>query len=178
MLKKVIWLFGLSGAGKSTIAQHISQLLSQKNITYVLLDGDEIRNTVNSDLGFSTDDRRENIRRSSEMAKLLSQQGIKCICSFITPTKELRDIVRKRLGNNVILFFIDTPIEECIKRDVKGLYKKAINQEVKNFTGISAAFEQPENENDVVRITTTGKTPDECAKEILDYILNKTCSNL
>ncbi len=168
MTKKVIWLFGLSGAGKSTIATEMSRLLQQQNILHVRLDGDEIRSTLNSDLGFSEADRRENIRRAAEMAKILVQQNVLCICSFITPTRELRDKVRSVLQDNVVLILIDTAIEECARRDVKGLYKKAFNNEIPNFTGISAKFEYPDEEQDVVRIPTLNKTAEECAKSILE----------
>lgn len=170
MQKKVLWLFGLSGAGKSTIAQHISMHLNNKNITHILLDGDEVRSTVNKDLGFSEKDRFENIRRSAEMAKLLSQQNVLCICTFITPLKSLRNLVKTILDENVILFFIDTPIEECAKRDVKGLYKKAANQEIPDFTGVSAKFEYPDNTENTISVHTLNKTPEECAREIISFL--------
>ncbi|HPQ09532.1 MAG TPA: adenylyl-sulfate kinase [Bacteroidia bacterium] len=168
--KKVIWLFGLSGAGKTTIAKSLSKIFIQKNIQHLILDGDEIRNTVNKDLGFSNEDRKENIRRSAEFAKLVSQQDINCICAFITPLKMLRDIVRTTLSENVMIFYIDTPLEECAKRDVKGFYKKALNNEIPDFTGITANFEFPENEPDVIKISTANRTPDDCANEIFSFI--------
>lgn len=170
MQKKVIWLFGLSGAGKSTIAQSIHKKLNQQNTVHLLLDGDEVRNTVNKDLGFSDQDRTENIRRAAEIAKLVSNQNIICICSFITPLLSLRNLVRDILKDDVELFFIDTPIEECIKRDVKGLYKKARNNEINNFTGISGKFEYPLLEESVISISTLGRNPDECAVEILNQL--------
>ena len=172
MQKKVIWIFGLSGAGKTTIAKHISDLLTQQKIAHILIDGDEIRNTVNKDLGFSKEDRKENIRRSAEFAKLVSQQSILCICSFITPLKSLRDIVREILQENVQLFFLDTPLEECIKRDVKGLYAKALKNEIQGFTGISDKFEYPDSEleKDIIYISTQHKSVAECTKEILDNL--------
>ena len=173
MQKKIIWLFGLSGAGKSTIACAIGEQLKQHGIPCVLLDGDDLRATVNKDLGYSVEDRKENIRRAAEFAKLLSQQNMPCICAFITPFKSLRDLVRHTLQNNVILFYLDTPLEECIRRDVKGLYKRAIANELKEFTGITADFEFPENEEKVIPIQTRGKTPSECASEILYYLKNK-----
>jgi len=168
--KKVIWLFGLSGAGKTTIAKSLSKIFTQKNIQHLILDGDELRKTVNKDLGFSNEDRKENIRRSAEFAKLVSQQGIMCICAFITPMRMMRDLVKNILSENVMIFFIDTPLEECLKRDVKGLYKKALNNEIPDFTGITANFEFPENEPDVIKISTANKTPDDCAYEIFSYI--------
>lgn len=173
MKKKVIWLFGLSGAGKTTIARAISNKLKEQNIVPIVLDGDELRSTVNKDLGYSEQDRKENIRRAAEFANLISQQNIKCICSFITPLKVLRQNVKDILKDNVILFLIDTPIEECIKRDIKGLYKKAQNNEITDFTGITASFEYPDNKEDVIKISTVNKTPEECAEEILGYAFKK-----
>lgn len=170
MQKKVIWLFGLSGAGKSTIAQSINKMLKQQNIVHLLLDGDELRMGVNKDLGFSDQDRTENIRRAAEIAKIISSQNVVCVCSFITPLLSLRDLVRDILKNDAELFFIDTPIEECIKRDVKGLYKKAQNNEINNFTGISGKFEFPSSEERVISISTIGKSPEECAVEILNKL--------
>lgn len=170
MQSKVIWLFGLSGAGKSTIAQLLITHIKQNNFPVILLDGDEVRNTVNRDLGFSDEDRMENIRRSAEFAKLLSEQNVWVIAAFITPRKIMRDLVKQLLNDKVILFFIDTPLEECIKRDVKSLYKKATGNEIKDFTGIQSVFEIPENEN-VITISTLTKTPEECANEILEWIV-------
>ncbi|GAB4208301.1 MAG: adenylyl-sulfate kinase [Bacteroidia bacterium] len=170
MQKKVIWLFGLSGAGKSTIAQSIQRELNQQNIAHLLLDGDELRSSVNKDLGFSDQERTENIRRAAEIAKIISNQNIVCVCSFITPLLSLRNLVKDILKDNVELFFIDTPIEECIKRDVKGLYKKAQNNEINNFTGISGKFEYPSPEERVISISTVGKSPEECVVEILNKL--------
>lgn len=170
MRKKAIWLFGLSGAGKSTIANILIKKLSEKNIPCVLLDGDELRDTVNKDLGYSDADRQENIRRAAEFAKLLCHQNIKCICAFITPFKSLRTLVKSILKEDVILFWIDAPIEECIKRDVKGLYKKALNNEIENFTGISSNFEYPVEEEGVWHINTSNKSAEECAHEILSIL--------
>lgn len=170
MQSKVIWLFGLSGAGKSTIAQQLVKHLKSNHYPIVLLDGDEVRSSVNKDLGFSDEDRMENIRRSAEFAKLLIGQNMFVIAAFITPRKIMRDLVKQVLNDKVILFFIDTPLEECIKRDVKSLYKKATGNEIKDFTGIQSVFEIPENEN-VITISTLTKTPEECANEILEWIV-------
>ncbi|MEW6772580.1 MAG: adenylyl-sulfate kinase [Bacteroidota bacterium] len=172
MQSKVIWLFGLSGAGKSTIAQQLVKHLKSNHYPIVLLDGDEVRSSVNKDLGFSDEDRMENIRRSAEFAKLLIGQNMFVIAAFITPRKIMRDLVKQVLNDKVILFFIDTPLEECIKRDVKSLYKKATGNEIKDFTGIQSVFEIPENEN-VITISTINKSPEECANEILNYLTLK-----
>lgn len=172
MEKQVIWLFGLSGAGKTTISLELKKFFQQKNLPIVLLDGDEVRSTVNSDLGFSENDRKENIRRAAEIAKLLVNQNMFVIAAFITPTRAMREIVRKILQNQVELFFIDTSIEECIRRDVKGLYKKAQYNQISNFTGISDIFERPTNEY-TRAIKTHQRTPSECANEILEYLISK-----
>ncbi|MCX7729086.1 MAG: adenylyl-sulfate kinase [Bacteroidia bacterium] len=169
MKPKVIWLFGLSGAGKSTIAHELKKYFDNKNLTAIILDGDDVRNSVNNDLGFSEKDRKENIRRSAEMAKLLVSQNMWVIAAFITPKKEMRDSVKDILQNHVEIMFIDTPIEECIKRDVKGLYKAAMQNQIKNFTGISDSFEWPDNEN-VYIVHTTNKTPCDCVNEILKHL--------
>ncbi|GAB4454885.1 MAG: adenylyl-sulfate kinase [Bacteroidia bacterium] len=166
MQKRVIWLFGLSSAGKSTISQQLIKHFNNNHRPVVLLDGDEVRNSVNKDLGFSDNDRMENIRRSAEFARLLIGQNVSVIAAFITPRKSMRELVKQILGDDVLMVYINTPLEECIKRDVKGLYKKAAGNEIKDFTGIQSVFETPENEN-VITISTTNKTPEECANEIL-----------
>lgn len=141
----VIWLFGLSGSGKSTLAESLNEKLLAKGITTRCLDGDVVRERLNADLGFEEKDRKENIRRIAEVAKLFSEIGVVTICSFITPKKEFITLAKKIIGE---AFFVDVyvncSIEECIKRDVKGLYKKALNKEILNFTGIDSVFETPE----------------------------------
>ncbi len=173
MQKKVLWLFGLSGAGKTSIATAISKKISSQQFPHFILDGDELRETVNQDLGYSEEDRKENIRRAAEFAKLVVQQNMICISSFITPLKILRNLVKMTLNDNIILFFIDTPLEECIKRDVKGLYQKAQDQQISNFTGVSAKFEYPDENENVIRISTLNKTSATCADEILAYFFNQ-----
>ncbi len=145
-LKKgtVIWLFGLSGAGKTTLAEALNEKLVQEGYLTKRLDGDVLRKGLNSDLGFEESDRKENIRRVAEVAKLFSEMGVITICSFITPKETLRNLVKDVVGSDkVIDVFVDCSLEECIKRDVKGLYKKALNKEILNFTGIDAVFETP-----------------------------------
>ena len=141
----VIWLTGLSGSGKSTIANELEYQLNKMNYHTYLLDGDNIRNGLNSDLGFSDKDRKENIRRISEVAKLFLDAGIITITAFISPFIEDREKAREIIGEDFIEVFVDTPIEVCIKRDPKGLYQKALNGEIKEFTGINSPYEKPKN---------------------------------
>ena len=139
---KLVWLYGLSGSGKSTIINQVQIDLFKKNIMTIILDGDHVRNGINSDLGFSEDDRLENIRRVAEISKVLLDNGQIVLCSFITPLNSHKELVNKLVGKkNIIWIFIDTPIQTCINRDPKGLYKKALNNEILNFTGITQKFE-------------------------------------
>ena len=142
---KVIWLTGLSGSGKSTIAQLLEKQLLNKDFFTKVLDGDNIRTGLNNNLGFSTEDRRENIRRIAETAKLFLDNGIITICSFISPTAAVRELAKKIIGeNDFIEIYVNTPLHICEKRDVKGLYKKARNGQIENFTGISSPYEPPQ----------------------------------
>ncbi len=140
-----IWLFGLSGSGKSTIANQLLKELAQLSITCRILDGDLLRLTINKDLGFSIADRAENIRRAATIAQMLTDKNFVVICSFITPLEEHRHIAKNILGDKYHEVFVDCPLHICEQRDVKGLYKKARNEEIKNFTGINSAFELPQN---------------------------------
>ena len=139
----VLWMTGLSGAGKSTIAYAMEKKLQAEGVLCEVLDGDVLRSGINSNLGFSEADRMENIRRTAELAKVLLNNRFVVICRLITPTENLREIARKVLGNNFRLIHISTPLDVCKERDVKGLYKKAINGDIPNFTGISAPFDAP-----------------------------------
>ncbi len=168
-IDKAIWLYGLSGAGKSTIAKELNNILIENKIPHVLLDGDDLRSGINKDLGFSNKDRNENIRRAAELADLLMRQNVISICSFITPFYALRKMVKEILKEKVVLVFINTPIEVCTQRDVKGLYAKAKTNVIKEFTGISSQFEDISN-GDIV-ISTTNKSPRQCAEDILSKIL-------
>jgi adenylylsulfate kinase len=141
---KVFWFTGLSGSGKSTIAQAFEKGLYDKGYYVKLLDGDNIRSGINSNLGFSMDDRKENIRRIAEVAKLFLDSGAIVLCSFVSPTIEIRALAKSIIGEaDFVEVFVDTPLEICEKRDVKGLYKKARAGEIKGFTGIDSPFEAP-----------------------------------
>lgn len=140
----VIWLFGLSGSGKSTLAGQLDEMLTAKGYFVKRLDGDALRAGINRDLGFSVEDRQENIRRAAEIAKLFSDAGIVTVCSFISPANKLRETAREIIGEAFYDIFLDCPIETCVSRDPKGLYKKALSGQIKDFTGIGADFERPE----------------------------------
>jgi adenylylsulfate kinase len=147
----VIWLIGLSGSGKSTIARALeNQLYKEGNFTQ-LLDGDNLRTGLNKDLGFSNEDRVENLRRTAETARLFANSGVITICSFITPTEVSRIQIREILKDLYFEVFVECPLEECERRDVKGIYAKARKGEIKNFTGIDAPFEDPVNPNLVLQ---------------------------
>jgi adenylylsulfate kinase len=143
---KVIWLTGLSGSGKSTIGLALEKRLFQENFVAQLLDGDNIRSGINKNLGFSEEDRKENIRRIAEIAKLYLSSGIITINSFISPTAETRNIAKEIVGDGDFLeIYINAPMATCESRDVKGLYKKARAREIQGFTGVNQAYEEPEN---------------------------------
>ena len=142
----MIWFTGLSGSGKSTVAIALERELQKRGLLCRILDGDNIRTGINANLGFSADDRRENIRRVAEVAKLFVDTGIITIAAFVSPTEDLRNLAQHIIGKDDFKeIFISTPIEECERRDVKGLYARARRGEVKNFTGISAPFEAPQH---------------------------------
>jgi adenylylsulfate kinase len=167
---KVIWFTGLSGSGKTTLANALEKNLYEKGFLTQILDGDIIRSGINNNLGFSPEDRMENIRRIAEIAKLLLNSGVICICAFVSPTENIRNLVCDIIGNPDFLeVFISTPLEVCESRDVKGLYQKARAGEIKNFTGISAPFEIPQNA--VLSIDTSNKSVEECVNLLLDKIL-------
>ncbi|MEO0339039.1 MAG: adenylyl-sulfate kinase [Bacteroidota bacterium] len=166
---KVLWLTGLSGSGKSTIARHLEQVLFQEGYFPQVLDGDNIRSGINNNLGFSPEDRAENIRRISEVAKLYLHSGLICINSFISPTKAIRDAAKSIIGQeDFIEIYINAPLEVCEKRDVKGLYKKARKGEIKGFTGIDAPYEAPQNP--ALEIRTDQISIEEATQQIYLYI--------
>jgi len=165
---KLLWFTGLSGSGKSTVANGLDIRLNESGKATYLLDGDNIRLGINSDLGFSMEERSENIRRIGEIGKLFVDAGLITIASFISPLKENREMVRASLGNDFIEIFVDCPLEECEKRDPKNLYKKARLGVIKEFTGITSPYEKPENPEIV--INTKEQTLDQCVDKILDYL--------
>jgi bifunctional enzyme CysN/CysC len=168
----VLWFTGLSGAGKSTIANLVEKKLARMNRHTFLLDGDNVRHGLNRDLGFTDADRVENIRRVGEVAKLMTDAGLIVITAFISPFRAEREMVRQMLpAGEFIEVFVDTPLADAEKRDVKGLYAKARSGQLKNFTGIDSPYEPPEDAE--IRIDTTGLTPSEAADRIVDYLLDR-----
>lgn len=165
----VIWLTGLSGSGKSTIAIGLEQKLFNEGFLTQVLDGDNIRAGINSNLGFSDDDRIENIRRIAEVSKLFLNCGIVCINCFVSPTIAMRKQAREIIGDGFIEVFINTPIEICEQRDVKGLYKKARAGEIKDFTGISSPFEAPQTAE--IEIKTENKSITESVEELYEKVI-------
>lgn len=162
----IIWLTGLSGAGKSTIANIIEQRLHAAGHHTMLLDGDNVRHGLNRDLGFTEADRVENIRRIGEVAKLMTESGLIVLCSFISPYRSERDMVRKLVPDGEFIeVYVDTPIEECIRRDPKGLYAKAKAGKIKNFTGFDAPYEAPGNPE--IHLQTVGQQPESLADQVV-----------
>ena len=166
----VLWMTGLSGSGKSTIANIVEKKLARMNRHTFLLDGDNVRHGLNKDLGFTDADRVENIRRVGEVAKLMTDAGLIVITAFISPFREERDMVRGMMQpGEFVEVFVDTPLEEAERRDVKGLYAKARSGALKNFTGIDSPYEAPQNPE--IRIDTTAMTPDEAADLIIAKLI-------
>jgi adenylylsulfate kinase len=165
---KVVWLTGLSGSGKSTIAFALEKSLHAKGIPSYVLDGDNVRHGLNSDLAFSPEDREENIRRVGELAKLFYDAGLVVIVSFISPYKKDRETARNLIGKDFIEVFVDCPLEECKKRDPKGLYKKAERGEVQGLTGVDAPYEKSEKP-DIV-LNTKKETVEESIGRLLELL--------
>jgi len=168
----LVWFTGLSGSGKSTISNLFEQELHQMGIKTYLLDGDNVRNGINCNLTFSPEDRTENIRRVSEISKLMIDAGLVTIAAFVSPYEKDRENIKDIVGSdNFIEVFVNTSVEECERRDVKGLYKKAREGKIKNFTGISAPYEKPINPD--IEIKTEIETIEDAVKRILKYISPK-----
>jgi len=167
----MIWMTGLSGSGKSTVGIGVERELHKRGILCRILDGDNIRAGINSNLGFSEEDRRENIRRIAEIGKLFVDTGIVTIACFVSPTLELRQMAREIIGEKDFHeVYIATPLEECERRDVKGLYARARRGEVKDFTGISAPFEPPAAPD--LSLDTSRMTLEEEVKAVVGLIVN------
>lgn len=166
----VLWMTGLSGSGKSTIAKGLEAKLHQAGFLSMVLDGDNVRSGINSNLGFSDTDRLENIRRISEVSKLFVQCGVITINSFVSPTRDVRDLAKQIIGEqDFIEVYINAPFEVCAERDVKGLYKKALAGEIKNFTGLDAPFEAPENPS--IEIKTDQESIESSVEKIFQFLL-------
>lgn len=161
-----LWFTGLSGSGKSTIAIALERYLSSRGHLCRILDGDNIRCGINSDLGFSESDRRENIRRIAEVCKLFTSTGVITLAAFVSPTRDLRRMAAEIIGrDDFVEIYVSTPIEECERRDVKGLYAKARRGEIADFTGVSAPFEAPDAADIVIDTSNIGI--EECVRQIM-----------
>ncbi len=168
----VLWMTGLSGSGKSTLARGLEKRLHSNGNLSKLLDGDNLRVGLNNNLGFSNEDRSENIRRVAEVAKLFCDCGVITICSFISPTNEIRSNAKEIIGTEQFLeVYVNTSLEECERRDVKGLYEKARAGEIKGFTGIDSPFEAPENAD--IEIKTTNLSIEESLDLLYQEVLKK-----
>ena len=165
----MLWFTGLSGSGKSTVAIALERELHRRGRLCRILDGDNIRTGINAGLGFSAEDRRENIRRIAEVGKLFVDTGVITLAAFVSPTNDVREMAREIIGEDDFKeIFISTPLEECERRDVKGLYARARRGEVKNFTGISAPFEAPERP--ALSLDTSKLSLEESVNEILKLL--------
>lgn len=172
----MVWFTGLSGSGKSTIALAVERELHRRGILCRILDGDNIRCGINAGLGFSAEDRKENIRRIAEVGKLFVETGIVTLAAFVSPTNEYRQMARNIIGSeDFIEIYVSTPLEVCERRDVKGLYARARRGEVKDFTGISAPFEIPEHP--AMSVDTSRQPIEESVKQVINMIANKLQQN-
>ena len=167
----VLWMFGLSGSGKTTIARALENDLYSKGIHTKLLDGDNLRAGITSNLTFSLEDRVENIRRAAEVSKLFEENGNVVICSLVSPTKDIRKQAQGIIGEGFKEVFVNAPFEVCAERDVKGLYKKALAGEIKNFTGLDSPFEG--SENPFIELRTHEKDLETCKNELVELVLKE-----
>jgi adenylyl-sulfate kinase len=164
-----LWFEGLSGSGKSTLINHLDQYLVKNNFHTYVLDGDNLRLRLNSDLGFSDNDRNENLRRAAEVSSLMVDAGLLVLAGFITPNEAQRKLIRSKFKDEQFIeIFISTPLDICEKRDIKGLYKKARDGKIDNFTGVSSPFEVPQNAD--LTIDTSDKSISECLSTIISSL--------
>ena len=172
----MIWFTGLSGSGKSTVAIALERELQKRGLLCRILDGDNIRSGINNNLGFSAEDRVENIRRIAEIGKLFVDTGIITLAAFISPNNDIREMAARIIGKEDFMeIYVSTPLEECERRDVKGLYAKARRGEIRNFTGISAPFEAPEHPS--LSLDTSVLSVEESVNQLLALILPKVTIN-
>ncbi|MEA2367391.1 MAG: methylmalonyl-CoA decarboxylase subunit alpha [Thermoleophilaceae bacterium] len=163
-----LWFTGLSGAGKSTIAEIVEAELRERGAKVEVLDGDVVRTNLSKGLGFSKEDRDTNIRRIAFVADLLSRNGVVAITAAISPYREIRDEARAMIGDRFVEIYVNASVDECARRDVKGLYEKAFKGEIKEFTGVSDPYEPPENPE--ITVDTENETVEESAGKVLAYL--------
>ncbi len=161
------WFTGLPCCGKTTIAEKVAEILKNKGYKVEYLDGDIVRKNLTSDLGFSKEDRDENLKRITFVAKLLTRNNVAVLATFVSPYQKRRDIIRRDIGDFVEIY-VRCPVEECIKRDVKGMYKKALSGKIKNFTGVQDPYEEPKKPDLIV--DTDSETLDESVEKVLDKL--------
>lgn len=163
----------MPSSGKTTVALLLADMLRQQGVAVVTIDGDEFRKSLASDLGFTLEDREENIRRAAQMARMVVDSNVTAICSFITPTNAIRQQIREIAGSHrLVEVYVSTPLQVCIQRDAKGLYKKAREGIISNLTGVDSTFEVPINPH--CTIDTAQALPQECALKVLDCITRKS----
>lgn len=165
---KLLWFTGLSGSGKSTVANALEEKLYERGNHTYLLDGDNLRFGLNGDLGFRIEDRAENVRRVAEVGKLFVDSGAITLCTFVSPTEEMRSSVRKIIGLDFIEVYVKCDIEVCVERDPKGLYKKALAGDIENFTGIDSPYEAPKSPELVIE--TDKYSLEESVQQLMDYL--------
>ncbi len=171
----VLWITGLPCSGKTTLANSIADSIKEKDIPIVLLDGDDIRSSISSDLDYTYNARNENVRRVASISKLLIEQGVSSIVSILSPLEIQRNNAKKIIGDRFNLVYLNTSIETCEKRDVKGMYKLARENKIKNFTGVSSTFEEPQNSN--IKLDTSCFNVYESTDIILEYMNNNFLIN-
>ena len=168
----VLWLYGLSGSGKSTIANIAERVLHREGRFTAILDGDNLRSGLNNNLGFSDQDRTENIRRNGEVAKLIAEQGVITFVSLITPRRDLRALARETIGEDFVEIFVKADYRTCAERDPKGLYAKAEAGEISHFTGKDSGFEVPGEESELI-LDTAEHSAEECAHLLLAHLASR-----
>ena len=162
-----LWFTGLSGAGKTTISSRVAPILKERGLQVEVLDGDVVRENLSTRLGFSKEDRDENIRRIGWICELLTRNGVATLAAAISPYREARDQVRQRV-QPFVLVYCDAPLQVLVERDVKGLYKRALAGEIKNFTGVDDPYEPPENPD--VHLDTAGTTVEHCVSQVITHL--------
>lgn len=167
----VLWFTGRSGAGKTTLSTALEKALLARGQKSIRIDGDDIRQGLCQDLGFSLEDRRENIRRAAQTAALIAKNDIPCLCAFITPLEEYRELAKQIIGPAFHEIYVHAPLETCASRDVKGLYKKVEKGEISNFTGVSSPFEEPKSP--ALMLDTCRFSVTECVDIMLNFIDKK-----
>jgi len=178
-MTKTIFMTGLPCSGKTTIAEGLFKIFKDKGVNQVYLDGDVVREGLNEDLFFSTRDRIENLRRISQVCKILNNQSILAIASFVSPTKKIRKMISNIIGEEKIIWcYVKCSVDKCIERDVKGMYKKALNGQIPDFTGVNAVYEEPQQDKeDIIIVDSEHMTVGACIQEIINSLTERGVLN-